>query len=102
MVMFTRSMKKTKHIAKKKKEKLLPPIRVRLSDKKIISKSDGPQKKVSSIHFNLFFFISYSTNIIFLFSLKKTNISMTTGPIVNLCSDDVQIEEKDDEYDNNR
>ena len=45
MVTFTRSITKTKHIAKKKKEKLLPPITVQLSDKTIISKSDGPPRK---------------------------------------------------------
>ena len=71
MVTFTRSMTKTKHIEKKKKAKLLPPIRVQSSDKTIISKSDSPPKKGKFIflfHIQLIFDI-------FLVQRRPTSLS---------------------------
>ena len=58
MFRLTRSMSKNKNLAKKNKVRLLPPIRVCLSDNTIISKSDGPPKKGMFTFFLELFFTS--------------------------------------------
>ena len=76
-------------------------------ESKIITTHQSPAKvtvhqKKGKLFFLELFFISSSTNIQYPFSSKKTNISISTDPILNFCSDDVQTKDNKDKDDNNR